>query len=471
MIRKLFVVFLSLGLCSIAFAQQNMTLYQMHEITQSNSLNPAIPGDCKWNIGFPGLGNISFAASSPISYNNLGAGQEAINGNELFSLLKPTNLFATNISMNLFTVGYRVDNTYFQFTMDEKASAKISVSKAPLELLFKGNAQFVGQTVEGELSISSIVYREYGFNVAHDFGDNTWLGIRAKILAGQLAVHSANNFISLYTEPATYGITLKSDFLARASIPGTVEIDPTTQLVKHFNHEIEAKHFIFNPINIGGAIDIGITKDFESGWKASASLLNIGMISWSTNIHTFSRRTSLNYTGPTPAIKYWGDIMDTIKSVAKFNYQGDEKYSQWLSPSIMAGANYPVAEYLRLGLTGYAEISFAGVPWALTATALTDEISNFYGALSYTVTNTSVTNIGIGLGGRIGALNIHLITDNVFSLFSAASQKYATIQFGINFKFGCGEGGGKSKEYSSIPCPSYKGSSSSGSLPCPSGRR
>jgi hypothetical protein len=472
MIRKIFVVFFSLGLCSITFAQQNMTLYQMHDITQSNSLNPAVPGDCKWNIGFPGLGNVSIAASSPVSYNDLGAGQDVINGGQLLSLLKPENLIATNISLNLLTVGYRMDNTYFQFTMDEKVSAKVSTSKILFEFLLKGNAQFTGQTVEGGFASSSVAYREYGLNVAHDFGDNTWLGVRAKILSGRLAVHSDKNFMSLYTEPATYALTLKSDMLIRASVPGTVEINPVTEKVTKFKPEIEVKDFIFNPINIGGAIDLGVTKDFESGWKASASLINIGVINWNKNIHTFTQRATLDYSGPTSSINHWNDLLDTVKSIARFNYKGNEIYSQWLSPSFMVGVNYPVAEYVRLGLTGYTELSFAGAPWAITATALTDEISNFYGAISYTVTNNSFVNVGVGLGGRVGAFNIHLITDNVFAVFSPTSQKYATLQFGINFKFGCGEGGGgKSTKYSSIPCPSYKGSNDSGSVPCPSGRK
>jgi len=471
--KKLFIVFLSLGLCYIASAQQNMTLYQMHDITQSNSLNPAVPGDCKWNIGFPALGNISIAAGTPISYNELGAGQDLINGDAILSLLKPSVKVSTNVSLNILTVGYRADNTYFQFTMDEKVSAKVSAAKPLFDFLFKGNSQYVGQTVQGEFASSSVYYREYGLNVAHDFGNSTWLGVRAKVLFGRMAVHSDKNLLSLYTAPDTYALSLKTDLLIRASMPGTVEIDPVTEKVTAFNPKPEVKQLIFNPVNIGGALDIGITKDFESGWKASASLLNIGVINWNKNVQTFSQRATVDYAGPTPAITHWNDLLDTIKSVAKLSYRGDEIYSQWLSPAIMAGANYPVAEYIRLGLTGYAEVSFAGIPWAVTATALTDEISNFYGALSYTVTNNSFVNVGFGLGGRLGAFNIHLITDNVLAFFTPQSQRYATLQFGINFKFGCGEGGGggKSKEYSSIPCPSYKSSHSSGSVPCPSGRQ
>jgi hypothetical protein len=97
-----------------------------------------------------------------------------------------------------------------------------------------------------------------------------------------------------------------------------------------------------------------------------------------------------------------------------------------------------------------------------------------YGALSYTVTNNSFVNIGAGLGARLGAFNIHVITDNILAVFNTPSQRYATLQFGINFKFGCGEDeGGKSKKYKSVPCPSFGHSPLGGSMtsvPCSSGK-
>jgi len=474
MIRKLFVILLS-SWCVSSFAQQNMTLYQMHNITQSNSLNPSVASDCRWNIGFPVLGNISFAVGIPIAYDNLGTGNDALSGDELLSLMKKNNLFSTNLSLNILTIGYRAGSTYYQFTMNEKASVKASFSKAPVELLIKGNAAFSGQTIEGNVGLSLLAYREYALNIAHDFGDDTWFGARAKLMFGRVGALSTNNTLSLYTDPNTYALDLSSDLLLRASIPGTMEIDPNDNTVDGFNSELEAKHFIFNPVNMGGAIDLGMNKTLESGWKVSASILNIGIINWNNDVHTLAQRSKITYSGPTSGINNWGDFTDTLKSIANFNYKSGEAYSQWLSPVIMAGANYPVAEYLRLGVTGYAEISPVGVPWAITATALTDNLSNVYGALSYTVTNNSFVNIGAGIGVRVGAFNIHAITDNLIALFNPFSQKYATVQFGINFKFGCGDGDsdGKSKKYRSIPCPSYGHSNSSGlgSIPCPSGKR
>lgn len=451
-----------------------MTLYQMHDITQSNFLNPSVASDCKWNIGFPVLGNISVAAGIPVSYNGLGAGEEYIDGNRLLSSLGKTNLFSSNISLNILTIGYRAGDMYYQFTMNEKVSAGVSFSKDPVELMLKGNAPYIGKTLDANIALSLSLYSEYGLNVAYDFGDNLWMGARAKLLFGRIGALSANNTLSLDTDPVTYALRLNSDLLMRASIPGTVKSDPYDGTVSGFNTELEAGYFIFNPVNVGGAVDLGVNKVFESGWKLSASILNLGMINWSKNTHLFSQKSTLNYTGPTSGIKQWSDFADTLKSVVNLSHTGNESFSQWLAPEIMAGISYPVMEYMRAGLTGYAGFSSAGVPWAITATALTDNTSNVYGALSYTVTNNSFVNIGAGLGFRLGPFNIHAITDNIMALFNPASQKYATVQFGINFKFGCGEETGRGpKKYKSVPCPSFGHSSFLGSIssvPCSSGK-
>jgi hypothetical protein len=476
--RKLTIIFLCLSLYFNAFAQQNMTLYQMHDIAQSNFLNPSVASDCKWNIGFPLLGNISVAVVSPISYNDLSAGkyidgEKYFDTDKILSSFKNTNLASSNIGLNILTIGYRMGDFYFQFNMDEKISSKFSFAKDPVELLLKGNAPFIKQTLEANLALSLSYYREYGFNVAYDFGENLWLGARAKLLFGRIGANSINNTLSFFTNPDTYALELNSDVLVNASFPGTVETN-TNGTVNGINPEFEVTHLIFNPINTGGAIDVGMNKTFENGLKVSASILNIGMINWSQNTHQlYHQKSKIEYTGATGGITNWNDFTDTLRSIVKFKYDKGTTFSQWLTPEVMAGVSYPVMEYMRAGVTGYVGISSVGMPWALTLTALTDNTSHIFGALSYTVTQSSFVNIGAGLGVRFGAFNLHVMTDNIFSLLKPDTHRYATFQFGINFKFGCGEeGSGKSKKQSSIPCPAfgYSGKSTMKSVPCSSGK-
>ncbi|MDR0385743.1 MAG: DUF5723 family protein [Prevotellaceae bacterium] len=472
MTRKLLTVLYCLCPYLGAFAQQNMTLYQMHDITQSNFLNPSVAGDCKWNVGLPALGNVSVAAEIPLAYNDLGAGKEYMDGNKILSTVRKTNLVSANISVNILTLGYRTGDMYLQFTMNEKISSKLSVSKNFFELFLSGNAPYAGKTLETNFALSVSHYREYGFNMAYDVGNDLWLGARAKLLFGRIGADSKNNVLSLYTDPATYALELNSDLLVNASVPGTVKTDPLDGTVNGFDADFEVSRFLVNPVNIGGAIDLGLNKVFENGLKVSASILNIGMINWSSNTHQFYQKSTLKYSGATSGINNWDDLADTLRSVINFKSAGGEAFSQWLTPEVMAGISYPVMDYIRAGITGYAGISSAGIPWALTATALTDNTSHVFGSLSYTVANNSFVNIGAGIGVRFGAFNLHAITDNILAIFNPAAQRYATVQFGINFKFGCGDGEVKSKRYKSIPCPSF-GRQSKGltsSVPCSSGK-
>jgi hypothetical protein len=474
MIRKLVAVFTGLCIYSGVFAQQNMTLYQMHDITQSNFLNPSIAADCQWNVGFPVLGNFSFAWGLPVSYNDLGAGKDYIEGEKILSALKRKNIISSNISLNILTIGYRSGDLYYQFTMNEKVSAKFMLPKDPVELMLRGNSSYLGKTISGSVALSLSYYREYGFSVAYDFGDNLWMGARAKLLFGRIGASSINNILSLYTNPDNYALDLSSNLLLRASIPGTMEIDPYDGVVKRYNSDFAVKDFVFNPVNLGGAIDLGVNKTLENGLKVSASLLNIGMINWSANTHKLYQKSTVHYNGATSGFGSWKDLTDTLRSIINFQYTAGESFLQWLSPEIMAGASYPVIDYMRVGLTGYAGISSVGIPWAFTITALTDNTSHVFGSLSYTVTNNSFVNIGGGLGVRLGPFNMHAVTDNILAVFNPTAHRYATVQFGINFKFGCGanDEGRKSSKYKSIPCPTFGHSSSKGltSIPCSSGK-
>lgn len=463
-------------LCVVGYlptrAQQNMTLYQMHDIIQSNSLNPAIPALCKWTVGFPGLGSISIAASTPISYNDLGPGKPTVDVGKILSELKSTNAVSTNNSINLLMIGYRAPSTYWQFTVNERVSAMGSINRDPVELLLRGNGPFVGQEVMGDAGVNALHYREYALSVSHDFGSDLWLGIRPKLLFGRLGISSTDNKASLYTDPTTYALTMTSDFLIRASAPGQPVMDPVRGTVNDFETDLQASDFGFNTSNVGVGADLGMSKLMGNGWKISASLLNIGRISWSKNTHVFTQRTTVKYAGPTSGITNWDDLADTLKSVIRLDYGGEESFSQWLSPVAMFGASYPLAEKIRVGVTGMTEFQPNHMPWAVTATAFTEGTSIVSAALSYTVTQSSLVNIGLGAGLHLGSFNIHLLTDNIVAAFAPFGQRYATLQMGINFRFGCGgdSGGGKSK--GDLPCAAYRGIVSSeggkkrGCVPC-----
>lgn len=457
--KQLVLTILTIGFCYASFAQPNMTLYQMHDITQSNTLNPAVPISCGWVVGFPGLGSISLGASSSVSYNDFGAGEDVMNTSKVISELRNKNVFTTSANINLLTIGYRAERTYYQFTINERASLISSVSRDPIELLLRGNGDYVGKIVKAEPSISALHYREYAFNVAREVNSTLWVGARAKLLFGRVGVRTVNNKVQLETQPGTYDLSLTTDVLVRASIPGKVIINPVSGKVSDFETDFKANDFAFNSSNIGAGLDLGAVKDFDNGLQVSASILNLGFINWSKNTHNFTQNGTMTFRGPFSATNELDALVDTVKSFLHFDYKPDT-YMQTLVPMLMVGANYPVNDFLRVGLTGAAEFQANAMPWALTATGFTKGLPVVDLGLSYTVHRNSFFNVGFGIGAHFGPVDIHFLADNVIGLMKPFDAQYATLQFGLSFRFGCGEGGGSDNRFNSegaIPCPALRG--------------
>ncbi len=449
-----------------AYSQQNMTLYQMHDIPQSNSLNPAIPISCGWIVGFPVLGNISLGARTPVSYNDLGAGENTIPVKDLKSKLRNKNILSTNTSVNLITVGYRSERMFYQLTVNERVFATASVPKNPLAMLIDGNADYIGKTVSGSPAANGYHYREYAFNIAREIDPSLWIGVRPKLMFGRVGAKTSNNTAHFYTDPKTYNLELTTDLRGHMSFPGRITIDPLTGKVDGFDSDAKASDFIFNSSNVGVGIDLGITKTFDNNIDFSASILNLGFIKWSKNTHTFEQTGTLTFNGPFSPINEFDALKDTLENFMKFDYTQDD-FTQMLSPAFMAGANYPVHEYIRVGVTGLVEWHPNSFPWALTATAFTKGLPIIDVGLSYTVTSNSFTNIGFGVGLHLGAADIHFTADNFLGLMRPFDARYATAQVGVNFRFGCGEKsakskGGKNTQYRKassinkmVPCPQF----------------
>ena len=459
--KKLFIILLwGICFCFNLVAQPSMTLYQMHDIPQSNTLNPAVPIQCGWIVGLPGLGGVSAGLSMPLSYNDFGAGTDTLNVNNILSSLHNKNMVTTSASANILTVGYRANRTFYQFTINERFNQVSSISRDPIDLLLRGNGGYVGQTVKASPSINATYYREYAFNIAQEINSTFWIGARAKLLFGRMSMYSVNNSAEFYTHPNTYNLSLTSDVLVRTSVPGSVSINNQNGKVSDFDTNIKAGDFIFNPSNIGAGVDLGLTKEFESGMKISASILNLGFINWNKNLHTFRQKGTLNFNGPFSYINELDALVDTVKTFLKLDYENQASYTQMLAPMVMTGINYPVNDFLRVGITGMVEFQPNVLPWVITATGFTKNLPFVDFGLSYTVTPYSFFNIGLGVGAHLGSVDIHVMTDNIIGALRPFDARYATFQFGLSFRLGQSECDvqdsgvrGNRPSYRALPCP------------------
>ena len=436
--KKLFVASLLLLCCTLTGkAQQNVTLYQMHDIVHASSLNPSVAPQRGWIIGIPVLSNISLSARSSLSYNQLGIDGNSINKDKLLSNLQDNNTFSLNGSINVISIGYRNQKNFFQLSVNERFSTEFAISKAPLELLIKGNAGYGGQTVSGDFSINAYYYREYAFNFAREIDPTLWVGARAKLMFGRVGIKSTGNSLSLYTDPGSHDLTVSSNILANVYLPGTVTRDASDK-IDGFDADFGFDDAGFNASNVGLGLDLGATKVFElldRPLEVSASVLNLGYIGWNKNAHSFHQNGKMTLDGPYTSIDDIEVLTDTLRSFLDLDY-ANEKYRQGLAPTIMAGANYSLNHFLNVGLTGMAEIRSASTPWAISATAFTRNLPVIDLGISYTISPNSYANIGYAMSLRLGGFNFYVVTDNILGAIKASNARYMSAQVGMNIQFG-----------------------------------
>lgn len=431
-------------------SQSEISLFQMHDVIQSISLNPAVSSKSKVVIGLPALNSKMVALSAPVSFNDFASGDDRINAHDLLTPLKDKNRMMSKVAANLFTLGIGGSKSYWQFTIDQKVNAYSTFSRNIFDVLLEGNGAHIGETIDGQISFDAIAYTEVALGYSRDLGNGLRIGVRPKLLIGNVGFQSSDNHFTFYTNPNDYSLTVASKIDARASIPGKVTLDENGVIDDLDVGEASFGDFFSNK---GFGLDLGVVKDWGSGLRLSASLLDMGSIRWKQNTHRMWQDTEVEYDGGIKkGIDSWRAFSDTLESLTKLQYEEGKPFSQKLSPRLMAGVSYPVLSKLRVGGSFTTEFGPGGYkPWAISATAFTEGVKLLSLGLSYTITNNSAFNIGTVTAFHLGAFELYLISDNILSAIRPFHQKNFHVNFGMNFRFGQRNSSKPTKEENTIP--------------------
>ena len=172
-IRVNFLVILLFMSCFGAiYAQQNQPMFLMHQVPESNLLNPAIPIPCKWYIGIPVFSSIHINYGNTFTtYNQLFKpstdGPRTVDIDGVINQMHNRDYIGTEFHLQLLAVGYRYKNYSFMFTITEKNNIPVTMPKKGVQLLWDGNTQFEGQNVGMKGSGMYLNhYREYAVSAS-----------------------------------------------------------------------------------------------------------------------------------------------------------------------------------------------------------------------------------------------------------------------------------------------------------------
>ena len=442
MIRSfLAVIFLLLTNC--INAQQNSTLFFMQSTPQANFVNPAVRNECQWMLGLPVISSLHFEFGNSISslmgiMSQQADGTYVPDSSKILNSLGRANYINTEFHTNLFFLSLWHKDKFFTFSVNEKVDLFMTAPR-DLIVLGWGNSQFEGKHADlSRLGLFLNYRREYAFGVAKEISNDLILGIRAKLLFGKLNTSMPQSSMDLFTAPTTFDLVFTNNLKMNTSLPMTVQTNPNgTVQNATFNGSVGS--ILMNRSNVGLAFDLGFIKYRNDEMTVSGSILDLGLIRWSSG-YSFTQNGQYTYHGPIgdtiPGENYLDNLSRIIKN--EFGITATPKsYISFLIPTYYLGATYKLRDDLNAGAVVSGKISRYRVTSGMTLSLNKNFNQKAAVSISWSYLYKSFKNFGAGVKLGKSPVQFYAVSDNVLGLIKPLDTKNINLRFGLQLNFGC----------------------------------
>lgn len=274
-------VMAGMGVCR---AQSTQSGYFVDQYTYAYQMNPAFGNDRNF-VSMPGLGNLNIAMRGNLQvrdvlYNidgktttflNPGVSAEEVLGN-----LSDHNKVGADIKVNILSGGFKAWGGYNTVSLSARANVGASIPKSIFSLLKEGVSN---QTYDiSDMRVNAYAYAELGLGHSRQITEQLRVGATLKFLIGGAALDARLKDARL--DLGTDEWTITSDAEMRANMKGTTY---KTKVNKNTGRRyVSGLDLGFDGLNgFGLGLDLGAVYRLNEDWSFSASVLDIGFISWS----------------------------------------------------------------------------------------------------------------------------------------------------------------------------------------------
>ncbi len=450
-VLKIYTLLVFLFINVYASAQQDNTLFFMHELPQANFVNPAVPSTCKIFIGFPALSSVhanysNTALTFKDAFSKRANGDLLyFNGDKIVSQISGKELITSDINLTLFTMGIHVNRYYLTFSVNEKVTTYNMIASDLLKLGWNGNTRYLGDEVSADgTRINGNSYHEFAFGASKDISAKWRLGVRAKVLFGLGNVYTPETRGSLFTDRNSFILSLLLKSKVNSSLPINVSVDEDGKVEDvTLRNDFTAKEYFLNFNNLGVGADVGFIYYKDEKTTFSGSLLDFGAIFWSKDVNSFVSEGMISYPGTTENgnfnnSDYLNQLTDSLRQIFT-PVSSPGEFMSPLVPKIYFGVTHNISDHFNTGVLVRSEIYRNRLHPSFTLSANSFNYKILNASLSYTLQNGEYTNIGAGVGVKLGAVQIHIISDNIPGFFKLDNTRNANIRFGLSFVPGCDE--------------------------------
>lgn len=460
--RKLFVALVFVLQLS-SFAQNKELLYNFTSIPQSSLVNPGADVAYKFYFGVPVLSGISanLGSSSFSAYDLFANNGVDFNAKIRNIINRSSNKDKTQVNqqLELFSGGFRVggkdSQSYISFGAYQEFDFLMYVPKDLGVLALDGNRDHIGKSFNlADLSLRAEVLSVFHVGFHKKINEKLVLGGRAKIYSSGANATSTRNSGFIYT-----GQSAGTPNLYTQIISSNLEVR-TSGIAKFTKDEYEGSipgdiaHNTFFNGSLGLGLDAGLTYYFKDNLQLTASIVDLGFIKQSKDIETINYKGTYQYQGVNPSFDSSNEpenIFDEFdKAIPRDTLYN--KYTTMRPTKFYSSLQYSFGEsrsdedcncrgkstkkYLN-GVGGQLFVmSMPAEPFvALTAFYRRSIFDKLDVKATYTVDAYSSKNIGLGLSGTLGKLNMYLLVNNVLEYKDVSKANSLAFQFGFNFIF------------------------------------
>ncbi len=454
-----FAILLLLSFPSLT-AQQSNTMYLLHNIPQSNLLNPAVQLRCNFFAGIPLLGTVhADYANTSFTYNDIASGTDW-QFDEVYNMLNRMNTVSVDIAAYPLYLGFRRDKSYFTFSIAERFRSYNSFSRNLIGMLLYGNTQYIGESARfNNTRLNAAYYREYAAGWSYRYDRETYLGARAKLLFGKANFSTGASRVRIGTDFETFDLTVRGNVKFNNSFPISIWQNNIGEIDSINLQEINYFRMFMNPRNVGLAFDIGIVHEYERNITLSASLIDVGFMFWTDDLYNIGAEVDFLYAGASESTDfstaaYFRDLSDSIANDIIY----DVTQRPFLTPlplQLFLGGAYEYNKNLSFGLTIRNLFVNRRLHTSLTASANIEFLDFFQGSLSWTYRNNTLRNVGAALAYTGQGIQFFAASDNLLGFIQPLDTRSLNLRFGVNLMLGCPIEFFKFKgdERSMIPCP------------------
>ena len=447
----------------LCFSQNKQVLYNFTSIPQASLVNPGADVSYKFYFGIPvlsgvsaNLGSNSFSAYDLFANNGVGFNDKLRN-----VVNKSSNKDRTQINqqLELFSGGFRIggkeSKSYISFGAYQEFDFLMYFPKDLAILALDGNKDYIGKSFNlGDLNLRAEVLSVFHVGFHKKLNDKLVLGGRAKIYSSGANATSTHNSGYIYT-----GQSIGTPNVYDQVITSNLELR-TSGLAKFTKDEYEGNiasdlaHNTFFNGSLGLGLDLGITYYLKENLQFTASVIDLGFVNHSKDIETLTYKGSYTYNGVNPSFVTTNDPEDVFEDFKKAIPRDTlyNKYATWRPTKLYSSIQYSFGEFNpdegcnckgsknrryvnAIGGQMFA-MTMPNKPYvAITAFYKRSIFEKLDLKATYTYDTFSNKNIGLGLSGTLGKLNMYLLVDNVFEYADVSKANSLAFQFGFNFIF------------------------------------